>query len=361
MKNVTRTTHGLHFPSGLGQLARSGKAALLALMVLLVGCSANPVYTTTGVVLSNYAEGEATPYVLQMTDPSMACSLGQSVDPLIYSFSRVTAPPATTGSLLMLLAANCSEYQAMEAELDYLRADFAGDVPAAKDAREKAKRLNAEVASRRLIAFERAMLAYDFDPAAEPLQCPFLFNDQDELTFLLGHLTGLQAIVNDANSGALAGIPRNIAPQAERAVRCIDNEKWGGIPNAIRAVVWLLLPDTRPDLAPSPWDVLDNSVQLGIDRGFRVSTALQIVAAETFGRPDVLEKAVRGFAESGDTMEPSAAYPLIDTVAERIVLHASDKHWVSNYGYRTPRASFGELKPKTAGSNVQTMDLDDLL
>lgn len=361
MKNVTQTTHGLHFPSGLGQLVRSSKAALLALMVLLVGCSANPVYTTTGVVLSNYAEGEATPYVLQMTDPSMACSLGQSVDPLIYSFSRVTAPPATTGSLLMLLAANCSEYQAMEAELDYLRADFAGDVPAAKDAREKAKRLNAEVASRRLIAFERAMLAYDFDPAAEPLQCPFLFNDQDELTFLLGHLTGLQAIVNDANSGALAGIPRNIAPQAERAVRCIDNEKWGGIPNAIRAVVWLLLPDTRPDLAPSPWDVLDNSVQLGIDRGFRVSTALQIVAAETFGRPDVLEKAVRGFAESGETMETSAAYPLIDTVAERIVLHSSDKHWVSNYGYRTPRASFGELKPKTAGSNVQTMDLDELL
>jgi hypothetical protein len=361
MKYVTFFARKSNRDNKMGRLGQGFKASLLALVGFLVGCSANPVYTTTGVVLSNYAEGEATPYVLQMTDASMACSLGQSVDPLIYSFSRVTEPPATTGSLLMLLAANCSEYQAMEAELDYLQADFAGNVPAAKDAREKAKRLNAEVASRRLVAFERAMLAYDFDPAAEPLQCPFLFNDQDELTFLLGHLTGLQAIVNDANSGALAGIPRNIAPQAERAVRCIDNEKWGGIPNAIRAVVWLLLPDTRPALSPSPWDVLDNSVQLGIDRGFRVSTALQIVAAETFGRPDVLETAIRNFVESGETLEISAAYPLIDSVAERVVLHASDKHWVSNYGYRTPRASFGELSPRSAGSNVQTMDLDDLL
>lgn len=337
------------------------KSSLLGVAALLVGCSANPVYTTTGVVLSNYAEGEATPYVLKMTDASMACSLGESLDPLIYSFARVTAPPASTGSLLMLLAANCSEYEAMEAELDYLRADFAGDVPTAKDAREKTKRLNAEVASRRFQAFERAMLAYDFDPAEEPLECPFLFNDQDELTFLLGHLTGLQAIVNDANSGAMAGVPRNIAPQAERAVRCLDNEKWGGVPNAIRAVVWLLLPDTRPPLSPSPWDVLDNSTDLGSDRGFRVATALQVVAAETFGRPDVLERAIKEFVQSGETMESSAAYPLLDAVAERVVLHASDKHWVSRYGYRTPRASFGELGPKTAGSNVQTMDLDDLL
>ncbi len=93
------------------------KALSLAAVAILTGCSANPIYTTTGVVLSNYSEGEATPYVLQMSDTQMACALGEGVDPLLYSFSRVTDAPDTTGSLLMLLAGNCAEYKAWEAEL----------------------------------------------------------------------------------------------------------------------------------------------------------------------------------------------------------------------------------------------------
>jgi len=327
----------------------------------LAGCSANPVYTTTGIVLSNYAESEATPYVLEMTDARMACSLGQSLDPLVYSFSRVTSPPDTTGSLLMLLAANCSEYELMEAELDFLRANFEGNTNAARHEREQVKRLNAEVANRRVLAFERAMAAYSFDPSAEPLECPFLFNDQDELTFMLGLVTGLQAIVNDANSGAAAGVPRNIAPQAERAIRCVDNEKWGGIPNAVRAVVWLLLPDTQPKLGPDPWMVLDNSSKLGFERGFRVSSALEIVAAETFGRPEIKEKAIAAASDAEASMEATSAYPLLDAVAKRILMHASDKHWVAEYGYRTPSNQFGKLSPVSQRAPVQTMDLDGLL
>lgn len=223
--------------SSLARLKPRLKTLTLAAVAALAGCSANPIYTTTGVVLSNYSEGEATPYVLQMSDPKMACALGEGIDPLLYSFSRVTEAPDTTGSLLMLLAGNCAEYKAWEAELAYLRADYQGDVATAKDAREEAKRLNALTAKRRYRSFQRAMAAYEFDPAAEPLECPFLFSEQDELTFLLGLLTGMQAIVNDANSGAMAGVPRNIAPQAERAATCLDNEKWGGTPNAIRALV----------------------------------------------------------------------------------------------------------------------------
>ena len=206
------------------------KTLSLAAVAALAGCSVNPIYTTTGVVLSNYSEGEATPYVLQMSDAQMACALGEGVDPLLYSFSRVTDAPDSTGSLLMLLAGNCAEYEAWEAELAYLRADYEGDVAAAKDAREVAKRLNALTAKRRYASFKRAMAAYEFDPAAEPLECPFLFTEQDEITFLLGLLTGMQAIVNDANSGAMAGVPRNIAPQAERAATCLDNESGAECP-----------------------------------------------------------------------------------------------------------------------------------
>lgn len=332
-----------------------------AVLVLLAGCSANPIYSTTGVVLSGYSEGEATPYVMQMSDPRMACALGEGIDPLLYSFSRVTDAPNTTGSLLMLLAGNCMEYQAWEAELDYLRADYQGRVVEAKDARERAKRLNAITAQRRYEAFRRAMAAYDFDPAAEPLECPFLFSEQDELTFLLGLLTGLQSIVNDANSGALAGVPRNIAPQAERAATCLDNDTWGGLPNAIRALVWLLLPDTRPELAPDPWVVLEHSSEQGIRSGMRASLALQAVAAETFGRPDKLEQAIARFAESEGSVQVWEAYRLVDELARDAVYFSSDKYWTSHYGYRTPHRYFGRLSPDSGSEEVETMSLGDLL
>ncbi|SFR42975.1 hypothetical protein SAMN04488073_1078 [Marinobacter gudaonensis] len=347
--------------SSLAWLKPRLQTLTLAAVAALAGCSANPIYTTTGVVLSNYSEGEATPYVLQMSDPKMACALGEGIDPLLYSFSRVTEAPDTTGSLLMLLAGNCAEYKAWEAELAYLRADYQGDVATAKDAREEAKRLNALTAKRRYRSFQRAMAAYEFDPAAEPLECPFLFSEQDELTFLLGLLTGMQAIVNDANSGAMAGVPRNIAPQAERAATCLDNEKWGGTPNAIRALVWLLLPDTRPELSPDPWQVLEHSRQLGVEKGIRVPHALQAVAAETFGRPDKLEEAIATFADSNARVTVWDDYRLVDEVAADAVQFSSDKYWTANYGYRTPQTFFGKMSPERETENVETMNLDDLL
>lgn len=178
---------------------------------------------------------------------------------------------------------------------------------------------------------------------------------------MLGLVTGLQAIVNDANSGGAAGVPRNIAPEAERAMRCLDNEKWAGIPNAVRATVWLLLPDTRPTLSPDPWEVLENSSQLGFKRGLRISSALEVIAAETFGRPEIKERAIAAAAAAEKSMEVSGAYPLLDAVAKRILLHASDKHWVAEYGYRTPSSRFGSLSPVSQRSNTKTMSLDGLL
>ena len=342
-------------------MSRARHLMLASAILLLSGCSTNPIYTTTGIVLSNYAESEATPYVLKMSDTGMACALGEGTDSLVYSFSRVTEAPDSTGSLLMLLAGNCMEYRAWEAELAYLRAEYRGDVPAAKDARELAKRLYARTAERRHEAFKRAMAAYDFDPSAEPLECPFLYNDQDELTFLLGLLTGMQAIVNDSNSGALAGVPRNIAPQAERAAQCVDNEKWGGLPNAIRALVWLLLPDTRPELSPDPWQVLENSAELSVDSGIRASFAVQVVAAETFGRSQVLEQAIAGFVQAEESFEVWSDYQLVDEVALKIIQFSSDRHWSANYGHRTPRSFFGKLSPERNTENVETMDLEGLL
>lgn len=348
--------------------ASTGRVRCIFLMLaalLLSGCSMNqlftPVYKVTGVVLKNYSESEATPYVMQMSDPAMACALGEAIDPLLYSFSRVVDAPKETGSLMMLLAANCTEEEAWEADLRYRVYEYAGAVSQAKDARERAKRLNALVAKRRYESFQRAMAAYEYDPAAENAECPFLYDEQDEITFLLGLLTGMQSIVNDANSGALAGVPRDIAAQAERAAECVDNEKWAGLPNAIRGLVWLLLPDTRPELSPDPWEVLENSSRLGVEKGIRASMALEAVAAETFGRDDVLEDVLARFAASEENFEVWEEYRVVDEVARNVVTYSSDKYWASNYGYRTPSTYFGKLSDQRDMDDVETMDLDGLL
>ncbi len=352
--------------STLVTLCRHIRVASLKLLtagalIVLTGCSANPIYTTTGVVLSNFAESETTPYVLETSDPRLACALGESLDSLIYSFSRVMDAPDDTGSLLMLLAGNCSQYKAWEAELAYVRADYQGNIEAAKDAREEAKRMNALTARRRYASFRRAMAAYEFDPSAEPVECPFLFSDQDELIFLLGLMTGMQAIVNDANSGGMGGVPKNIAPQTERVAACLDNEKWAGMPNAIRSLVWLLLPDTRPEGVSDPWQVLEGSTELGVEKGLRIPHAIQTIAAETFGRRDKLEEAIASFAESSATIEVWDDYRLLDEIATDMVHFSSDKYWSANYGYRTPQSFFGKMSPEGESENVETMSLDGLL
>lgn len=348
--------------TGSWRLRVPGKLAILLLFLIMGGCSSfHPIYTPTGDVLTAYSEDEATPYVMQMSDSALACSMGEGLDPLVYSFSRVTDAPDKTGSLLMLLAANCAEAKAWEAELSYLRADYRGDVPAAKDAREKAKRLNALTAKRRYVVYQQAMRAYEYDPTDDGAKCPFLYNEQDEITFLLGLLTGMQAIVNDANSGAQAGVPRDIAPQAERAAQCLDNEKWGGLPNAIRAMVWLLIPDTRPDLSPDPWEVFRNSSELGVNKGIRASMALEAVAAETFGREDVLKDVIARFAQSEETFKVWKDYRLVDESARNVIQFSSDKYWTAHYGYRTPHSRFGSLSDKTEVDSSEVMSLDDLL
>jgi len=336
------------------------RSALLTLFTVgfLTGCQ-NPIYVLVGGVLKEYSENEATPYVLQMDDFEMACAMGESLHPLVYSFSRVVPAPDDTSSLLMLSAANCAESQAWEAELSSLRAEYNGQLVLAKDERERAKRLNALVAERRLIVFNHANSAYDYDPSDADAECPRLIDDQDELTFMLGLLTGLQGITNDANSGMRAGIPRDIGSQAEKGMRCLNNEKWGGLPESVRALVWMLIPDTRPADSMDPWLLLEKNSELGAKAGYRASGVVELMAADMLGKDEIFKDALQRFAEAGDTMTRSEDYALVDETAFRLALFLSDKHWVSEYGYRTPEQYFGRLSTQT--EDVDTMSLDGLL
>ena len=326
-------------------------------VLLLAGCSSNPIYSTTGWVVTGYAEDEATPYFLQMDDPAMACASGNALDPLVYSFSRVGHTARESGSLLMLLAGTCAVQKAWDAELRAIRFEQAGDITQARDARTEQERWLAIAAQRRLQTYQRAMDAYGYDPSVESPQCPAFDDRQDELTFALGLLTGMQALLNDAGAGMAAGVPRNIAPRAERASRCLDNDRWAGMPQAIRAAVWLLLPDRKPASAADPWDLLQDSHRMGLAQGIRVSSALMAVMAETKGETRQLAMAVEALAP-GESFAPHSDYTMVDAIARQEVLAVSDRYWTEQFGERTPRLHLGRL------SKPQPMDneaLDDLL
>ncbi|MFE8072208.1 hypothetical protein QQM79_14220 [Marinobacteraceae bacterium S3BR75-40.1] len=333
------------------------KAGLLLCLVMMAGCSSNPIYSTTGWVLKGYAEDEATPYFLQLSDPAMACAAGDALDPLVYSFSRVGHTPRKSGSLLMLLAGTCGVMQAWDAELRAIRFEQAGNITQASDARTEQERWLAIAAARRLQTYQRAMEAFEYDPGQEHAECPDFDNRQDELTFALGLLTGMQAVLNDAGAGVVAGVPRNIAPRAAIASRCLDNDDWAGMPQAIRAAVWLLLPDSKPISAPDPWKLLQQSNRMGLAQGIRVSSALMAVMAQTKGNTEMLAEAVKALAP-GEDFTPSEQYRIVDAIAFRELLAVSDRYWTQHFGERTPRVQLGRLsKPKPMDNEA----LDDLL
>lgn len=338
-------------------LARYARALLMLSFLAAAGCSVNPIYKTTGQVMTGYAWSESTPYTFEMNDADMSCNMGSAFRPFVFSFSRVTDAPYRVGSLMLLLSANCSEAKAWQAQLRSMRDEQKGDVKGAQDARTEYRRWEAVTAERRLKSFQEAMKAYNYDPANAKQKCPYLATDNDELTFLLSLLTGTQAVLNDSASGHQAGVPQDIAAQAQKAAACLNNQKWAGLPDAIRASVWVLIPSTKPQDAGDPWKVLAHSAQLGDEKGMRAAGAVEAVIAENVGREDIMKQAIRQFAQAGQHMQVWKKYQLLDAVSKKVVMAVSDRYWTKHYGRRTPENMFGKFKP----SEPDTKAADDSL
>ncbi|TVP57067.1 MAG: hypothetical protein EA349_07245 [Halomonadaceae bacterium] len=325
----------------------------------LAGCSGfHPIYTPVGQIVTGYAERDATPYVLQMDDVGMACAMGEALDPLVFSFSRVTSEPNTTGTLLQVLAGICSEREAVEQELRYLRASYQDNNTEMRDARTQMQHKYAATASRRLKAFERGMKAYRFDPGAEDLMCPSYRNDQDELTFMMALLSGAQAVMDDAKSGGQAGVSRALASQVERAAVCLKNDKWAGIPGNLRAIIWVLLPDNRPASVDDPWKVMAMNRQTAINGGLRTAIALELVMAENVGNMEVAADALAYLAEAESRFEANPRYLMVDRGGMEVAMAVSDRIWTTRYGHRTPGNRFGRIsKEREPREDIDTEGL----
>lgn len=325
----------------------------LCLCLLLNGCTL--VYKGTGNILISYAEDQGIPYLLKTDDVSFSCSMVESFAPFLLSFSRVTSPPDHLAILFYLMAGTCTEFKAWDEELRYLRAIYNKNPIEAQDARIAQQRYLSQAAQRQLTGYNYLSLAFS-EPGAE---CPLLDTDIDQLYWLMGLISGLQAVLNDIASAGNVQVPLDIAAKIGRAAVCLNNDKWWGIPQAIQATIWITIPGNKP-VGKDPIKILDNALQTGLQQGIKIS---HVLAAQVhFGLGDMakVKQIIRSLSKARQATADSQIYELLNQVANRQIQQISDRLWTEATGTRTPIGKLGYFWDDPAQA-IDTIDIDGFL
>tara|TARA_R110001606_G_scaffold74778_6_gene173275 strand:+ start:17528 stop:18496 length:969 start_codon:yes stop_codon:yes gene_type:complete len=322
------------------------------MLTALSGCGM--IYKTTGDVLVSFGQAELLPYMLAYDDVRMGCITGEAQTPLLMSFESVGSHPQKLGVMVFTTAAVCAEQMALNSELRYLRAVKAGNVSEAQDARIEQKQWSAVAAERQLKAYN--LMTNELGEKKDG-ECPKLNHELEQLVWLVGNISGVTALVNDGAADGSVGVPRDIVAKVERNMTCIDNAKWWGAPQGVRAAVWSILPQLAPEGA-QPWKTLEESAQMGFDQGVRLGSALYAMSAYGKGDKEHLRDAIRDFAANDQNLNPD--YAMIDAIANGLVRGLSDRMWTEATGKRTPLQGLGTFwdEQSRGGSKV---DIDDLL
>ncbi len=338
---------------------RQGMVTVATAAFLLSGCS--QVIKGGASVALGFAERHIVPPIIAMDDADMACASGNATTPLIMATKAMGADPAKMGVLLYTSAGICAENNSLDAELRYMRAAKANQIEEAKDARIEQKRW-AEIAARRqyasyLLFAEHYQTKYKVKLGE---QCPSMKTDLNKTIYLMGLLSGLQAVTNDINSGGTLNVPKDIAAVVERGMTCLDNEQFWGAPNAVRAAIWTLLPGADQG-KPDPWQVMKNSAAIGEREGVRLPHALYIIAAQATGDDTKIRDALRTYGKSlGEDKPVNKTYRLVDAIARQMIQNASDRYWTENTGMRTPQDGYDRFWDESAVDD-SGLSLDGLL
>ncbi len=337
------------------QITRLLASSALAISALSMGGCALIESNVSGVTLGIIEDG-FTPPVLQLSDVEMGCSFSMVNAPLIGAARNFYGDPSLMETVMYQAAGVCSENQAVNEEMRYLRASRDKRVEEAQDARISQKRILAVAAERQYGSYIRMKnkleQKYFFKYGST---CPRFKRDFDELVYLLGSVSGLQAVQNDIASQQVTGVPTDIAPLVEKAMNCLDSAKWWGVPQATRAVVWSLLPGASE--GKDVKGTFDTAMTQGEAQGVRLAHVLATVAAQSGDDKERVREIIKRFS-SIKNYKPNTQYRLIDAIAQAQMINISDRMWTENTGTRTPIASLGKFWDEKAGADV---DADSFL
>lgn len=334
-----------------------GMAIALTTVVAFSGCS--HVIKTGANVALRFSENHIVPPILAMDDTDMACASGNSLTPAIMATKDMGADPTRMAVLMYAAAGMCAESKALDSELRYLRAAKVGNVTEAQDARIEQKRWAALAAQRQYAGYqlfaERWESKYRYTLGES---CPSMKQDLDKTVYLLGMLSGLQAVTNDINSGGEVNVPKDIAAIVERGMVCLDNNQFWGAPNATRSVIWTLLPGADEG-KPDPQQTMKESMALGERVGVRLPHAMNAIAAQASGDPQRIREALRAYAAStGEDKPINPEYRLFNAMASQIVRSVADRYWTEHTGVRMAEGGFTTFWDDKPDDGLDDLGLD---
>lgn len=316
------------------------KITLLFATVTLTACSKDQL---VGNSLRSYSLEYALPLILQTDDIQMICHANDGFSPLIKAFTRFNVETDMMLAFGYAGSSICTEKQASEKELWSTLTEKQGWTDAAIDARIAQQLLNRDAAHKQMAAYQHAtnffktQYHYEFGEGT----CPRFKQELDELLLFVGATAALQALHNDVASGRLVKVDMEIPPKVIQALSCLDNQKWWGFPQSLRAALIIILPET-PEAEALAWQALQHNAALGVQQGVRIGYATYATIASIKGRDDHLRQALKGFeAVSSDAI--NTKYLLLDTIAEQQVRQLANRFWMRLEGYRAPTEGYSQF------------------
>lgn len=313
---------------------------ILATVLGLSACSKDQL---VGNGLRTYTIDHALPVILKTDDIPMICHANDGFTPIIKAFTRFKVETDMMLAFGYAGSSICTETQAVEKELWSTLTEKQGWPDVAIDARIAQQLLNKDAAKKQLNAYNHTVdyfkkqYNYDFGEG----KCPKLKQEVEELLLFVGATSALQALNNDVSSGRLVGVDMGIPPKVVHAMECLDNNKWWGFPQALRAALTIILPES-PEIEAAGWKSLQENATLGVQQGMRVGYATYAVIASLKGRDDHLRIALKGF-ENVNAEKTNKDYLLLDAIAEQQVRHLANRFWMRLEGRRAPTEGYSQF------------------
>lgn len=331
-------------------------AGICFVFIILKGCSI--IDKTSGFVIDGMATRNIVPYSMSTEDLEIACATAQGMQTMVLAFTRVGNSPDKNGILMNMLAGTCAELKANEDQLTYARAFRGRNYDEARDARIRVKRNYALSANRKYKSWKHLVKRYG-EPGGD--RCPVL-NKQDQFYWVIGILSGIQAVSADMRAEGVARVPKNIAVRGVRGLQCVDDNDFWGIPSAARAAVAVILPDENNE-GVDPWQIFASATHYGDAQGVRLASAVRVFTADSIGEQKRLRSAIHDHAKSINNIPASDEYKLLDVVATTMTYAVSDRLWTEATGARTPINQLGKFwdDKNNEDDEDQQSDIVDLL
>lgn len=338
----------------LARMTRLLSLTMVAAAAMTLGGCASVERAGTNLALKKIFEEKITPEVMKLGDVDMVCNFSYVNTPLVSAMRGFHGNPDLMETVMLSAGGVCSDAQAVSDELRYLRASRDKRPDEAQDARISQKRWLALTAQRQYTAYQRMVGKMEEKYSIKyGSTCPDFSRDFDEFVYLMGTISGLQAMQNDIAAQQTVGVPTDIAPMADAALKCLNNAKWWGAPEAARATVWSIIPGSGQgrDIKGT----FDKAMTLAEAKGVRLAHVMAAMAAQSSDDAATVREVIKRFVNV-QNFTPSVDYQLIDSIAYQQLLNISDRLWTQNAGTRTPLASLGKFWDDKTGGDVNADD-----